>query len=75
MTDQVFEFDEEPNPIVYVRSVKTADLPAKIQKATGDLVEVYAIHAEDGKYLAIAKDRNLAFELARENDFQPVSVH
>ena len=75
MTDQVYEIDDEPNAIVYVRSVKTADLPAKIQKATGDLDEVYAIHAEDGQYLALAKDRSLAFELARDNDFEPVSVH
>jgi hypothetical protein len=37
--------------------------------------EIYAVHDADGQRLALVKDRTLAFVLARQNDFAPVSVH
>jgi hypothetical protein len=37
--------------------------------------EIYAVHGADGQRLALVKDRTLAFVLARQNDFAPVSVH
>lgn len=62
-------------PIVYVRLVKTRELPKQIRLATGDLDEVYAIHSETGEYIALARDRDMAFVMARQNDLAPVSVH
>lgn len=60
--------------IVYVRPVAVADLPRDIRKQTGD-AEIFAVHAPDGQRLALVADRSLAFRLARQNDFTPVSVH
>jgi len=61
--------------IVYVREIKTADLPAQIRAQTGDLDHLYAIHAAHGEVLALAPNRAQAFVVARQNEFSPVSVH
>ena len=62
-------------PIVYVRPVKTRELPKQIRLATAGLDEVYSIHGENGEYLGLARDRAMAFLMARQNDMSPVSVH
>lgn len=64
--------------IVYVRPVRTADLPDEIQaQVEADLGRrtVYAIHAPSGEVLALVPDRAQAFVVARQNAFAPVSVH
>lgn len=61
--------------IVYVREVKTADLPKEIQDQTGGRDHLYAIHAPTGEVLALVGDRAQAFVVARQNEFSPVSVH
>lgn len=61
--------------IVYVREVKTADLPDEIRARTGGLDHLYAIHADDGAVLALVSDRQQAFVVARQNELSPVSVH
>lgn len=48
---------------VYVRAAPEADGPA------------YALCAMDGKVLAIVGERELAFAVARQHGFEPVSVH
>ena len=63
------------NRIVYVRTVKTADLPEAIKAQTGGIDQIYAIHAADGECLALVADRQKAFIVARQNEFSPVSVH
>jgi len=60
---------------VYVRPVARADLPEDMRVEFGLTDQVYAIHSEDGERLALVKDRDLAFAVARTNDFMPVSVH
>ncbi|WGW04233.1 DUF1150 family protein [Tropicibacter oceani] len=67
------QFDE--GRIVYVRPVKTKDLPEDVQAGLVGLDEIYAVHNSDGERLALVKDRALAFVLARQNDFAPVTVH
>jgi hypothetical protein len=51
--------------IVYVREVKTADLPEEVRSRTS-LEHLYAIHAADGEVLALVPDRA---------QLSPVSVH
>ena len=65
----------EHDRIVYVRSVRTADLPEEIRVHTGDIDEVYAIHAASGERLALVSNRRHAFVVARQHEFSPVSVH
>ena len=60
--------------IVYVREVKTADLPEEIRAHT-TLDHLYAIHAPNGQVLALVPERAQAFVVARQNEFSPVSVH
>lgn len=66
---------EAEGQIVYVRSVAVAELPEDLQAQVGAVETVYAVHRPDGERLALVKDRDLAFLLARQNDFAPVSVH
>jgi len=61
--------------IVYVRSIDVTDLPEEMQKQADGTEQLYAVHSEDGARLAIVADRNLAFVLARQNDYAPYAVH
>ena len=62
--------------MVYIREVDVADLPDDLQAEVEGLEHLYAVHAAtDGERLALVKDRGLAFALARQNDYAPVTVH
>ena len=61
--------------LVYIRPVEIADLPEDIQVEAAGTKKIYAVHSADGERLALVGDRSLAFALARQNDFAPVSVH
>jgi hypothetical protein len=61
--------------IVYVRPVELDELPRELREQAGGLKRVYALHDESGDRLALVRDRNLAFVVARQNDLAPVSVH
>ena len=68
---------ETPNEdrMVYAREVAVADLPADMQEQVEGIETLYAVHGADGERLAVVKERNLAFALARQNDYAPVTVH
>lgn len=72
-----YELDigSEDQRIVYVRPVKVKDLPPEIRKEAEGLDTLYAVHAPDGQRLALVRDRNLAFILARQHDYAPVNAH
>lgn len=61
--------------IVYVREVAVDDLTEDLRAQMDGLEVVYSVHGVDGRQLALVADRKLAFHLAREHDFTPVSVH
>lgn len=61
--------------IVYVREVHVEDLPDAVREQMSGQDVVWSVHGIDGRQLALVADRNLAFHLAREYDFTPVSVH
>lgn len=61
--------------IVYVRRVNVADLPEDLQEAAEGEKNLYAVHSAEGERLALVKNRNLAFLLARQHDYAPVAVH
>jgi hypothetical protein len=65
----------EHRAIVYVRPVAVAELPEEVRQQVGGLESLYAVHAETGERLALVKNRELAFILARQNDLAPVNVH
>ena len=69
-----FEFGTKGN-IVYIKSVDVADLPKEVRAEAGDVKQLYAVCTEEGEQLALVRDRNMAFFLARQNDLAPVTVH
>ncbi|WP_208347760.1 DUF1150 family protein [Pseudaestuariivita rosea] len=60
---------------VYVKPIAVADLPEQLQEQADGLETLYAVHTAEGEQLALVADRSLAFVLARQNDFSPVTVH
>lgn len=60
---------------VYVRRVAMDSLPDDVREQAPGLDSLYAVHGLDGERLALVKDREMAFVLARQNDLSPVSVH
>jgi hypothetical protein len=67
-------FEDQGQRIVYVKAVDVADLPKAVRDEAGDLSRLYAVHDSDGQRLALVADRRMAFVLARQHDFAPVSV-
>lgn len=61
--------------IVYVKPVDVADLPQDVQAELSGRARVYSVHDAEGQQLALVADRKLAFRLARDYDFEPVTVH
>lgn len=73
-----FEFGDTPQEqgnIVYVRRVAMDSLPDEVREQAPELDSLYAVHGADGERLALVRDRELAFVLARQNELTPVSVH
>lgn len=70
-----FEFESQDDRLVYVREIAVADLPEDMRDQADGQDTLFALHAADGERLAIVKERGLAFLLARENDYSPVTVH
>lgn len=71
-----FDFGPElTEKIVYVRPIAVAELPKEIRTQAQGIEILYSVHDENGERLALVRDRGLAFALARQNDFAPVSVH
>ncbi|SMH35486.1 DUF1150 family protein [Maritimibacter sp. HL-12] len=66
---------ESEDRIVYVREVAVEDLPEEVRREVGGLKKLYAVHSAEGERLALVRDREMAFVLARQNDFAPVTVH
>ncbi|SLN66088.1 hypothetical protein PSA7680_03489 [Pseudoruegeria aquimaris] len=61
--------------IVYIRPIALNDLPEEVQEQAMDAKDLVAVHNSDGEQLALVDGRRLAFILAREHDFEPVSIH
>lgn len=61
--------------MAYVKTVEVADLPAEVQEGAKGRTHLYAVHDAEGEQLALVADRRMAFVLARQNEYAPVSVH
>ena len=71
-----FDFSPETSGnTVYIRRVALDTLPDDVRRQVPDVDALYAVHGIDGERLALVKDRELAFVLARQNELTPVSVH
>ena len=70
-----FMTDTDENRIVYVKAVDVSDLPKDVQGQVDGVEQLYAVHDSQGQQLALVAGRNLAFKLARQNDYAPVAVH
>ncbi|WFE73848.1 DUF1150 family protein [Roseinatronobacter sp. S2] len=73
--DNIYPMNRSDRPIVYVRPIKASDLPEEIREQLPDVAQLYAIHHEEGEQMAVVTDRTMAFVMARQNDYDPVSVH
>ena len=63
------------NRLVYVKEISASDLPKELTQNLDQNTPLYAICAADGTPMSIVDNRDVAFSGARENNFEPVSVH
>ncbi|SDE15973.1 hypothetical protein SAMN05421538_104191 [Paracoccus isoporae] len=75
MNTKYEEMPEANGNTVYIRRVAVDSLPDEVREQASGLDSLYAVHGIDGERLALVKDRQMAFYLARQNDLSPVSVH
>ena len=75
MNTKFEDLPEATGNIVYIRRVEMDSLPDEVREQAQGLDSLYAVHGIDGERLALVKDRDMAFFLARQNDLSPVSVH
>ena len=75
MNAEAFKDSDKQDRIAYVRPVMAEDLPSELRDQIEDGETLYAVHKSDGERLALVKDRQMAFMLARKNDLSPVTVH
>ena len=75
MNTKYEDLPEATGNIVYIRRVEMDSLPDEAREQAAGLDSLYAVHGFDGERLALVKDRDMAFFLARQNDLSPVSVH
>lgn len=75
MNTKVETIPGDQGNIVYIRRVSMDQLPDEVREQAPELDSLYAVHGIDGERLALVKDRQMAFFLARQNDLSPVSVH
>ena len=68
-------FDTKDDRIVYIKSVDVDDLPDDIRGQVPNETMLYALHNASGQRLALVKERDMAFVLARQNNLSPVTVH
>ncbi len=61
--------------IVYVKPVDAADLPQEMLDQIGDHNRLYAVHDADGEQLALVAHREIATQLAAQNNLEAVSLH
>ena len=70
-----FNFDHENvERVVYVRAVDVSELPEDVRAQISEDENIYAIHSEDGEQLALAKDREIAFAIARTNELSLIHI-
>lgn len=67
--------DKHTDKTVYIRSIEVDDLDEDVRHKVDGLDRLYSVNLADGERLALVTDRNLAFSIARQNDFLPVSAH
>ena len=75
MNTKFEDLPEATGNIVYIRRVEMDSLHDEVREQVQGLDSLYAVHGIDGERLALVKDRDMAFFLARQNDLSPVSVH
>ena len=73
--NQPFNVNADQPKIVYVREVEVETLPDALREQMGDVTQVVSVHDASGQQLALVAGKILAFALAREHGFSPVSVH
>ena len=74
-TKHLFEQFGLTSNVVYVKPIPVEDLPGEMLAELNGEEEVFAVHGENGEQVALFTDRELAFSLAEEYDFQACSVH
>ncbi len=75
MMDTPFNALNVDDKIVYIRPLEDRDVPQEVMAKVGARDDAHAILAQDGNVIGLAPSREIAFEMAREHELAPMSVH
>ncbi len=69
----------KPDNHVYIRRLASEEIddavPDEALEMLTELDNLFSVHSEDGKRIAIVQGRDAAFAAARAHDLRPSSVH
>ena len=65
----------DTDDLVYIKTVAVTELPLDLQRQVGPDKTLYAVHKADGERVAVVENRALAYNLARDNDLTPMTLH
>ena len=65
----------DTDDLVYIKTVEVTELPLDLQRQVGSDKTLYAVHKADGERVAVVENRALAYNLARDNDLTPMTLH
>ena len=60
--------------LVYIKEISAVDLPAELQDQIDDMNPMFSVHNAKGDQLALVGNRQLALEIAHQNDLVPMTI-
>lgn len=69
------QFGVLEDKLVYLKPVDKADLPDDVIEETSDIDQLWSVHNSDGEQLALIGDLAQAYDLAREFEYSPHTLH
>ena len=61
--------------LIYMKRVRTADLPVELQAEAGEFETLFSLHNARGEQVALVANPAVASHLAAENRMQLVTLH
>ncbi|MGB1235431.1 MAG: DUF1150 family protein [Planktomarina sp.] len=69
------QFGVLEDKLVYLKPVDKADLPNDVLEDAEGIEQLWSVHNSDGEQLALIGDLGQAYDLAREFEYSPQTLH
>lgn len=66
--------EEMDRNLVYIKEIAAVDLPMELRADIEDISPMFSVHNAKGIQLALVGNRQLAYQLAHQNNLVPMTV-